>query len=183
MIYFASPTNALKKFVNIFFLLLFFTGQFGYFIVYCIQQHIAHEEAEALLISKLPNSALTVFSMQENAAAIHWEEKDKEFYLHGELYDVVRITGTGNDQQIFCINDKEEENIAAKFSKAAGSVNENSNNNKDVKHGIKFQLTDFLITSAEKNNHSIAGAAERNSTLNVRISSAIKKVIAPPPRA
>lgn len=173
----------MKKVTTIFFLLLFFSAQYGYYIFYAVQQYIAREEARELLIGSLPDEALTVFSVKAEQAHIIWEEENKEFYRFGELYDVVKITPAGNDQFIYCINDKKEEAVLKDFSSAVKSGNDNTNNGKESKHSLKFQLSDYMLAESDNHTAIAPGRPAEHVHFNTLLPFIASRVNTPPPKA
>jgi hypothetical protein len=135
----------LKKTITISFLLLLLFSQAGYYLIYKLQQHQIKESVKQELLSRLPESSLEIIDANANKNDIEWEEKNKEFYLHGQMYDVAFIKVADGKKLIYCINDNKEEDLLKRFANAVKSVNEQSNSGKDGQHEVKFQLSDFLI--------------------------------------
>ena len=82
--------SQLKRFVGASLLTLLFTSQVGYYFVYTIHQFIIKEEMERELLTQIPESSFELIVAEEVAGKIEWEEKGKEFYLDGEMYDFRR---------------------------------------------------------------------------------------------
>jgi hypothetical protein len=135
----------LKKTISISFLFLLLFSQAGYYLFYKLQQHQIKESVKQELLSKLPESSLEKIDAYANRNDIRWEEKDREFYLHGQMYDVAFIKVTDGKTLIYCLNDSKEEDLLKSLANAVKSVNEQTNSGKDGQHVIKFQLADFLI--------------------------------------
>ncbi len=62
-----------------------------------------------------------------NDAAIHWEQKGKEFELHGEMYDVVNITYTKHTAVVVCIKDSNETKLKQALAKLMRKKHNNNN--------------------------------------------------------
>jgi hypothetical protein len=148
----------LKKIINISFLLLLFFSQAGYYFFYMFQQYQIKEAAKHALLAKLPKSSLEIIDANAYKNDIKWEEEDKEFYLHGQMYDVAFIKMINGKKLIYCLNDSKEEDLLKRFANAVNSGNEQNSSSKHGHHIIKFQLSDFVMLS----QHTI--------TLNVRVS-------------
>ena len=81
----------MKKTITISFLLLLFFSQMGYYFFYMFQQHQIKEAVKHELLAKLPESSLEIIDANAQKNDIEWEEEGKEFYLHGQMYDVAFI--------------------------------------------------------------------------------------------
>ena len=102
----------MKKIISIIFLSLLVMKIGGYFAFLTIQQNIFREEAKERILHLLPTSKLTVLSFSDKQFnEIDWKEIDKEFYLNGTLYDVVKTKIDGTNQVIYCISDEKETEI------------------------------------------------------------------------
>ena len=135
----------MKKTITISFLLLLLFIQLGYYFFYKLQQHQIKESVKQELLSKLPESSLEIIDANANRNDIEWEEKNKEFYLHGQMYDVAFIKVINGEKLIYCLNDSKEKDLLKSLANAVKSVNEQSNSRKDGQHVIKFQLSDYLM--------------------------------------
>lgn len=135
----------MKKIITISFLLLLFFSQVGYYFFYMFQQYEIKEAVKHELLSKLPESSLEIIDADINKNDIEWEEEDREFFLHGQMYDVAFIKTVNGKKLIYCLNDSKEEDLLKRFANAVESGNEQSSSNKNGHHIIKFQVSDFLI--------------------------------------
>ncbi|MEI9957157.1 MAG: hypothetical protein WDM90_12845 [Ferruginibacter sp.] len=102
---------------------------------------------EIALFKTISDEDLEVFEFTENNTDIIWQDKGREFSLHGELYDVAKIKTIDGKVFLYCINDKKEEQLLHAYSKA---VNSNIDSGKSGKNGFNFQLSDFINISIEK---------------------------------
>jgi hypothetical protein len=109
------------------------------------QQHEIKEAAKHELLSKLPESALEIIDGTAYKNDIEWEEEDREFYLHGQMYDVAFIKIVNGKKLIYCLNDSNEEDLLKRLAKAVDSRNEQNSSGKNDHHIIKFQVSDFII--------------------------------------
>jgi len=114
----------LKKTITISFLLLLFFSQMGYYFFYMFQQHQIKEAVKHELLAKLPESSLEIIDANAQKNDIEWEEEGKEFYLHGQMYDVAFIKISNGKKLIYCLNDSKEEGLMKRFANAVNSGNE-----------------------------------------------------------
>ena len=170
----------MKRLITISFLLLLFISQIGYHFIYIFQQHEAKEEAERQLLSTLPESSLEAIDLSANKNDIDWEEEGKEFYLHGQMYDVAKTKIVDGKTILYCLNDKKEESVLQDLSKAVNSGNDQNTDNKGGKHSIKFQLTD-LFAFTEMPTILIQPVSQEHIGFNVPLVSTVKEIITPPP--
>ena len=124
-------------------LALLFSSQIGHRFIYLIQQHQLKEQAEAQLISLIDDDQFEQINADDNRDNIVWEEEGKEFSLNGRLYDVGKKKIINGKTILFCLNDKKEEQLIDQMTRKEKSNADNTSNNKDRKHSIKFQLPDF----------------------------------------
>ena len=142
---------------------------------YQIKESVKHE-----LLAKLPESSLEIIDANAHKNDIEWEEQDKEFYLHGQMYDVAFIKIINGKKLIYCLNDSKEEDLLKRFANAVNLGNEQNSTSKHGHHIIKLQLSDYVMLS------------QYTTTINERVSAAyidhsfalitnITEVSTPPP--
>jgi hypothetical protein len=86
----------------------------GYYLVFCIQQYCMREEMMEKIIKNLPDKNLTVIQItNENRRKLKWVEKNKEFKFNGKLYDLARVITQGDTSLLYCVNDRQEEQLIA----------------------------------------------------------------------
>ncbi len=129
----------MKKITAIFFLLLFCLSQTGHYLIYGLQKWHNENMVREAILSGIPDRYL---EMIEYSSAIEWEEEGKEFKLKGKFYDVVRIKKHDSKTFLYCLNDKNDEELLTNFIKTVKSSNEKGKNDK---HSSKFHLTDQYI--------------------------------------
>jgi hypothetical protein len=113
------------------------------------QQYEIKEVVKQELLSKLPESSLEIIDANFYKNDIEWEEEGKEFYLHGQMYDVAFIKVINEKKLIYCLNDSKEEELLKRIASVVNSGNEQNSSNKDGHHTIKFQLSDFIILAQQ----------------------------------
>jgi len=119
-----------------------FFNQIGYQALYLVQQLIVQEEQKELAFSMLPDSFLE--KIRDNDQ-IKWEEEGKEFYMNGNMYDVVKTRVIHGEKIFFVVNDKRESELLKKFSNIIRSQHENTQNKKSGGLEIKFQTSVFTL--------------------------------------
>jgi hypothetical protein len=169
-----------KKIIAILFLASLFVSQAGYHFIYMIQQHYVKEEVKERVLAGVPDSYLEII---EQNNSIQWLEKAKEFYLNGELYDVVKIKKLKNKVLLYCLNDNKEEKVLKDFEKAIKSGINNTDNGKSNKHTIKLPIKLYTDHSIQLLSLAIHVVSQNSSSLTPAIISSFKKVTVPPPRA
>lgn len=113
------------------------------------------------LLSALPESALDIVDATANKAHIEWEEEGREFFLHGQMYDVAYTKSMNGKTLIYCLNDTKEENLLKALGKIASGNAGNAGNNQPGQHITKFQSPDFILSEL-----TIVGVAVPDQTIN-----------------
>jgi len=127
-------------------LFLLFSSQVGYYFIYAYQQHELREAMWFEQLQQAPENTLEAIDLTANQDQIQWEEAGREFYLHGQLYDVAYIKSVNGKPVIYCLNDNKEETFRRGLSKlVSGKANQNDNNGQQHS-GFKFQLGDCIIS-------------------------------------
>ena len=119
----------------------------GYCFFYMFQQYQIKEAVKHELLAKLPESLLEIIDANAHKNDIKWEEEDREFYLHGQMYDVAFIKIMNGKKLIYCLNDSKEEDLLKRFADVVNSGNEQNSTSKHGYHIIKFQSSDYVILS------------------------------------
>jgi uncharacterized membrane protein len=110
------------------------------------QQYVQHQVKQ-----QLETAALETFTIP--AAQLQWVEKGKEILLHGELFDVKKITLSGGNYIVKGLFDRKETAIAKKIAQAAGNQHKNGN----TKTALQFLL--LLVFSTAEQNTVLAAPA------------------------
>lgn len=157
-----------------------FISQAGYYFIYLFQQHELKEKAKEQLLSLIPENQLEVIDLTANQKNIQWEEEGKEFYLHGQLFDVARLKKDDGKHLAYCLNDKKEEQLLKELSDLIKTSNEQTGN-KDGKQTIKFQVTD-MIAYIQRPVLVDEIMTEKYSLFNDTEVASEKEVKSPPPK-
>ena len=83
-------------------------SQVGFYVGFLIEQHKTKKLIKKQAISKIP---LNLLVRIEQNQSIEWEDEQKEFYLNGFLYDVVKCKMENGKTVFYCINDENEEQL------------------------------------------------------------------------
>lgn len=132
----------MRRILTISLLILLFFSQIGYYVFYLFQQYEIKEAVKHELLSQVPESLLE--KIDADAKDIVWEE-DREFYLHGQMYDVAYTRIVNGKKILYCLNDSKESDLNKRLAEAVDSGNEQKSANKHGHHVIKFQASDFLV--------------------------------------
>ena len=172
----AQPLTPLRKIASILFLLLIVASQVGYYLMYAFRQHQIKEAVNMRMLAGIPDSSLQLIVAYENES-FHWEEEGKEFYMDGQLYDVVRLVRKSKQIILYCINDKKENELLTHIGKAV-----KSGNNKDTKHTLSIQVIDLLMEDISPTVPIDPPSTQSYFSFVSAITAFSKKVNAPPPR-
>ena len=180
--YFYRKPNSIKKTITISFLLLLFFSQLGYKFIYAIRQADAKEEAKQKLLALIPETALELIDAGANKNDIKWEEEGKEFYLHGQRFDVAKIKEVNGKTMLYCLNDKKEEQVLQDLAKSIQSASDQSANSKPGLHIVKFQIADFILDTQKIITTIYQPARQKHVGYTAAIINTIKEVNTPPPK-
>jgi len=171
-----------NKTTSIFLLILFAYNAAGIFVIFKLKQIEVKEEATEKIASNLHDNELEIFTInieefKNGGSNIIWEEKGKEFRYEDKLYDVVRIKYADGKIQLFCLNDKKEENIIESFS---NSLHKNlSLDNKLL--NILAKIPGYFYQDISYRLPLLTGKSFQLST-NFTYKSVVVKILTPPPR-
>lgn len=127
-------------------MLLLLLSQGGYQVFFAIRQHEIKEENKQRFLAGLPLHALDVVEADRYQADIEWEEEGREFYLHGQLYDVAYTKMIDGKKYIYCLNDAREEKLLDRLAGiAAGQSGQHGND----KQTTPFYHVDFILAPEE----------------------------------
>ena len=174
----AQRKTKVKKALAAILLTIIFISQVGYYFIYTIHQHIVKEEMEKELLAHIPDSSLELIIAEDFGDKIKWEEKNKEFFLNEELYDVARIEIKDGKTHLYCINDKKEKQL---LDNLVNAVNKNHDTKKE-RNNVKPVLTDLFFTTTPDSPQFFSYSFTYD-ILSVPIISSFKEIKSPPPKA
>jgi hypothetical protein len=170
----------MKRWMIIVLLLLFAYIQGGYFIHSGVLRSAARQQFKRSLIANLPDSSLDQFCLEDIANNIHWEEKGKEFWLQGQLYDVVKHHEAGGKRYVSCIRDEKEKEIVETHTKLTRN---NSNNGPDRSKSYKYTFPDFIVNSAFTVKAYVGQAAITYPAIEEKTTHRCFDIVSPPPQS
>jgi hypothetical protein len=132
---------SMKPLIIILLLFVFAYLQMGYLLHTLKLREEAKTEFKEKMKASLPDSAFTMFEWQAVKTKVNWEEEGKEFWLNGQLYDVVMQKTVNGKKYVYCLNDEKEEQIVEQQLKLTNNANSSGKNLKTV----KFSLPDFIL--------------------------------------
>lgn len=101
---------------------------------------------ERHILSLSANDELTAI---ESTAGIQWEEKDEEFSLHGEMYDIVRSDTIAGTVTYYCVNDKKEAELIKNYN---DHLRNNTPAKKIKSENIPLLFCEDLTSDTDANN-------------------------------
>ena len=156
-------------------------GQFGYYVCYMMQQYEAKDEMSARILSSADNSSLIKIVAEENIHQITWEEKDKEFYLNDELYDVIKIKKERGKTVLYCLSDNKEKELKKKIQEVSDFSTAQQSAAKANKYLSEFQFSPFLLPGTI-NSHVCFEPGKFPFLLARHFSKVDPDIVSPPPR-
>lgn len=150
-------------------------SQVGSFIVYKIKQAEIKEEIKTKMIAQLSDEAFKVFENPRENKEIDWEEADKEFTYHGEMYDVVRIE-KGNTY--YCLKDSKEKKLLDEYGKQQSQTLPRKAQNSNLGFLIGFILPNEIAPF----ENSAFIIEKRFFLKNASALEALKQITTPPPK-
>ncbi len=128
----------LKKLSLIILITVLASSQFGYYLLLLNQQSVRKEQVKQKILAQLKDEELEVISPSNE---IYWEEEGKEFFLNGEMYDVIKIKKVKGKVMLYCINDKKEKSLIDKYNKI---TDHNSSSDNKAKLTIDNSINLFI---------------------------------------
>ena len=89
-------------------------SQYGHYCFYALEEMQLRREFNNRVVSNLPLSSLEKI---EESNRMTWKEDGKEFFLDGELFDIVKTEKVGAKTFYYVLNDKAEKELVTEFNK------------------------------------------------------------------
>lgn len=120
----------------------------GHFVLFKLYQHSIKKEIKRKIKNNVPETELTFFTFSvSDINKIEWEKKGKEFWLRGNLYDVVKKKETNDSITFYCINDRMEKELFANLEEQINrQMNSNAHSNNTP---IKKLQSDYFFSQNE----------------------------------
>ena len=127
----------------------------------------------------LPESSLETIKDNDQ---IDWEEEGKEFYLNGNMYDVVKTKFIHGEKIFYVVNDERESEVLKKFENTIRIQHQQDQNRKGGGLELKFHKTVFTIdVSIESLVHDSENIAY-NIFDDTKRSRFFAEILIPPPQ-
>lgn len=137
---------------------------------------------KARIFANIPESSLERIVAENFEQQIIWKDDGKEFYLNGQLYDLVNTKQLNGKTVFFCINDTKEKHLLNEFAKVIKSENENGTGRNTGKHGVKFQQFEIISFAAQTEQASIPAKPAAFASYTASLISSILEINSPPPK-
>ena len=150
-------------------------SQIGYYIFSIGYQSYLKEEMKEIVLSKIDKKQLTLICYTDNAEEIKWENST-EFSFKKNIFDLVRRDTINRKIYLYCINDKKEAELIAKYNAATKNQHSGKKNLGKEKNTIIF-CDQFKSFVSPKVNVCIA-----QNTYSSRLHSTYENITTPPPK-
>jgi hypothetical protein len=155
-------------------------SQFGYYLIYSIQQQQLHREMKTKILAGIP---LFMQDVVEYSTQIDWVEKDREFYLDGVLYDVIAVKKESGKTLIYSLSDAKEKKLVDDFAKEIKAGKDDTNGGKKSKLSPGFQFPDFTAPAQGQVFLFENNAVKKYGDYTTAVVNLTKEITGPPPRA
>ncbi len=107
----------MKKVFSILLLMALMFDISGHIIIFKKLQKDIHRKIKRAVFEQIPFSQLEVIENElgDSNPTIIWIHS-KEFKLNGKMYDILKRDTVGNIENLYCVWDKDEENLITKYS-------------------------------------------------------------------
>jgi hypothetical protein len=171
----------MRAILTILLMFVFAYLQVGYYFHSLSKRAEAKSEFKEKMASTLCEDAYTRFSWDSIKAAVQWEEEGEEFWLDGQLYDVVSKQIINGKTLLVCLNDTKEEEIVNRQLKL--TLNNTHNLPNKSSHSIQFNFPDFILTESTSCQTSGTTASNKLSLYVISLHTHIADPDFPPPQA
>jgi hypothetical protein len=110
-------------------------SQIGHHLVFTLAKWNAKEIISKNLKLNIVNDLVEKIADNNN---INWEEKNKEFELDGQMYDVVKKEVIHNKTLYYCINDQKENGLIQVYNNWIQKAHSNDQKKQNAKSILKF---------------------------------------------
>ena len=141
-------------------------------------QKVQKESIKEKIIAQLKEEDLEVVSFSNKN--IYWEEEGKEFYLNGEMYDVVKTKTINGKLMLYCINDKKEKQLIDNYNSITKN---NSSSDKKGKNIVDNSINLFVYSEEESTRESFRISLNKYSSFISPLAQNTAGKFSPPPKA
>ena len=105
----------MKKIAALIVLILFMVNTMGFYIVFRYNQFVIRREMMAMIMHGEGSGKIVVLRITENDKNFRRIDKE-EFAYHGKMYDMVSEDTRGDTTIFYCLHDKKEEELVARYT-------------------------------------------------------------------
>ncbi len=125
----------MKKTISILLLGVFIISQIGHHLVFTLAKWNAKEIITQNLKLNVVDDLIEKIADNKN---IHWEEKNEEFELNGQMYDVVKNEVINHQTVYYCINDQKESGLIRIYNNWIQNEHSNEQGKQNAKSILKY---------------------------------------------
>lgn len=137
----------MRRVGTIFFLLILFHTQIGYYGQFLIRRWQLRREARAAWIASLPDSRFEAISLEEVNTSGKWEEAGEEFSLRDQMYDVIRQRKIKGKIWLYCLDDERESQLVQQSNNIT-ALNQDMPGKKDLRLSF-LKMSDILVPRSQ----------------------------------
>lgn len=176
----------MKKCISILLIILLSVNSGGFIIIYFQLLNSVRQEMLTSIRDGSINSGESIqFRISKaqykvNIGGFNWHDSN-EFEYKDCLYDIIKISETGNSLILFCINDKTEEKIVKSFNGELNNLAKGDLRNSKLKTSVINLVSQALI----KNSFEPARNADTHKYISIHKEKILlneKEIPSPPPR-
>ena len=161
----------LKKLSAIVVLSVFVLSQIGHHLVF----ELAKWDAKTIIAQNIKNNNYQgVVEKISETSSMSWEEKDQEFELNGQMYDVVKKEVKGQEIIYYAINDNKESNLLEVYNQA-----QQHNNSKLA---LKYNSIECVLANQTKKEFTSFVVSPKFNILNNSFQNIHLNMDVPPPQ-
>jgi hypothetical protein len=166
----------LKKIIAILFFSIFLCSQLAYYAVTLLRDH-EQARIEKHFLGTLADKDCEIINYSLQQHEIKWIEEGNAFYLHGVMYDVVKMELKNGQVQIHCIKEaKEMEMLADLIPKISADDNFSG-------HILNWVFASDYIMASETTGASIPFFPKAYALYYINLSDSFTAILLPPPRS
>ena len=167
---------SLKKILVIALLSMVVFSQVGYYAYFVVQQYCLKLQMKEYVLSHTAKNELIQIDVATNEKDIVWEE-EKEFTLQGKMYDVVSRENVNGKEIIYCVDDKKETELIAKYK-----TTQKKNNSDKKSHKINFDNTIVYCEVLQEYIYLKFSSVKNLIVFKTNFSTTVQKGVSPPPK-
>lgn len=173
----------MKRAGSIFFLIILFHTQIGYYGQFLILRWQLRREARAAWLASLPDSRFEAISLEEVNTSGKWEEAGEEFSLRDQLYDVIRQRNVDGKTWLYCLDDERESRLIQQSNNIT-ALNQDTPGKKDLRLSF-LKMSDTLLPRSQ-DLLTLTGLPRSQNLPTLAVSLLpfhVSEIPVPPPRA